>query len=275
MGGLVREPIDRRETMDSQHDEPLAWARRPARALILGWSDSCGVDVGNEEADDLARRIHDAAIPFDGDAETIERCVTDAIHFLADRVEHDGAAAELLRKAAADLSAAFVDAGLVAEPRCIQAATANAEGGPSPGSTLPEREEPHGADIAPSATRDSQRPRRLDFIFAKPVDVRLIGGQRGQVRHAPFDGRVKVTGLPDRAMLASLDDLTERSRAALTRAPVRRRVEVHVRCSRRSCGQVFRGWLTERHTVENTDGEVICSHADLFTGLCPEHRRTE
>jgi len=99
-----------------------------------------------------------------------------------------------------------------------------------------------------------------------------------QIAHPPYFGIVRVTDAThgaSRAMLISLDDLTARSRSALERATVRRRVEVLARCSCHLCDQVCRMYLTERHTVENTDGEVICSHADLFSGLCPRHRRND
>jgi len=124
----------------------------------------------------------------------------------------------------------------------------------------------------------SERPPRRDLIYAEPVDVRLADGRSGVVRHPPFDGRVQVVPPADRkrrgcAMNVPLDDLAERSRIALAKARVRRRVEVRVRCSsRRSCPRMIRGWLTERNTVETKDGTAICSLADLFCGRCPQHR---
>jgi len=124
-----------------------------------------------------------------------------------------------------------------------------------------------------------ERPPRRDLIYADPVEVRLADGRRGVVRHPPFDGKVQAALPADRgrrggAILVPLDDLAECSRIALAKADVRRRVEVCVRCSRRSCPRVIPGcWLTERNTVETTDGDPICSAADLFSGRCSEHRR--
>jgi hypothetical protein len=99
------------------------------------------------------------------------------------------------------------------------------------------------------------------------------------VRHPPFDGRVQVVSPADRkrrgsVTIVALDDLAEQSRIALARADVLRRVSVRVRCSRRSCARTIRGWLTEQKTVETSDGQPICSLADLFNGRCPEHRRS-
>jgi hypothetical protein len=123
-----------------------------------------------------------------------------------------------------------------------------------------------------------ERPPRRDLIYAEPVDVRLADGRSGVVRHPPFDGRVRVVPPADRkrrgcAINVPLDDLAERSRIALAKGRVRRRVEVRVRCSRRSCKRTIQGWLTEQKTVETTDGQPICSLADMFSGRCPEHRR--
>jgi hypothetical protein len=124
----------------------------------------------------------------------------------------------------------------------------------------------------------AERPPRRDLIYAEPVDVRLADGRRGVVRHPPFDGKVQAVLPAHRKrrggiLLVPLDDLAERSRIAPAKAKVRRRAEVRVRCSRRSCPRMIRGWLTERDTVETTDGVAICSLADLFCGRCPEHRR--
>jgi hypothetical protein len=122
-----------------------------------------------------------------------------------------------------------------------------------------------------------QRPLRRDLIYAVPVEVRLADGRSGIVRHPPFDGRVQVVLPADLrrrggAILVPLDDLSQRSRIALAKADVRRRVSVRVRCSRRSCTRTIFGWLTEKNTVETTDGQPICSLAGLFSGKCPEHR---
>ena len=123
------------------------------------------------------------------------------------------------------------------------------------------------------------RPPRQDLIYAEPIDVRLADGRRGVVWHPPCDGKVQAVLPAHRErrggmLLVPLDDLVERSRIALAKAEVRRRVQVRVRCSHRSCPRMIRGyWLTERNTVETTDGKVTCSLADLFNGRCPEHRR--
>ncbi len=144
---------------------------------------------------------------------------------------------------------------------------------------------PAAGDTEESARRDASgqdmcggRPPRRDVIYAEPVDVRLADGRRGVVWHPPCDGKVEAVLPAHRErrggmLLVPLDDLVERSRSALRSAKVRRRVEVRVRCSRRSCARMIRGWLTERNTVETTDGRVTCSLADLFSGRCPEHRR--
>ena len=144
---------------------------------------------------------------------------------------------------------------------------------------------PGAGDTEASAHRDASgqnmcggRPPRRDLIYAEPVDVRLADGRSGVVRHPPFDGRVQVVPPADRkrrgcAINVPLDDLAEESRITLANADALRRVSVRVRCSRRSCARMIRGWLTERNTVETTDGEAICSLADLFSGRCPEHRR--
>jgi len=140
-----------------------------------------------------------------------------------------------------------------------------------------EQETPRRDSTKQSAC--SERPPRRDLIYAAPVDVRLADGRRGVVRHPPFDGRVRVVPPADRkrrgcAINVPLDDLAERSRIALAKARVRRRVEVRVRCSSRlSCPRMIRGWLTERNTVETKDGAALCSLADMFSGRCPEHRR--
>jgi hypothetical protein len=130
--------------------------------------------------------------------------------------------------------------------------------------------DPSGQDI-----RGERLPRR-DLIYAEPVLVKLADGRRAVVRHPPFNGQVQAVAGGKRrgeTILVPLDDLAERSRIALAKARVRRRVEVRVRCSSRlSCPRMIRGWLTERNTVETKDGAAICSQADLFCGRCPDHR---
>ena len=122
-----------------------------------------------------------------------------------------------------------------------------------------------------------ERPPRRDLIYADPVEVRLADGRSGVVRHPPFDGTVQVAPPANRkrrrcAINVPLDDLAEQSRITLANADALRRVSVRVRCSRRSCTRTIQGWVTERNTVQTTDGKVICSLADLFNGRCPEHR---
>jgi hypothetical protein len=141
-----------------------------------------------------------------------------------------------------------------------------------------EQETPRRDSTKQSAC--SERPPRRDLIYAEPVDVRLADGRSGVVRHPPFDGRVRVVPPADRkrrgcAINVPLDDLAERSRIALAKARVRRRIEVRVRCSSRlSCPRMMRGWLTADGKIETIDGEPTCSsRADLFNGRCPEHRR--
>ena len=103
-----------------------------------------------------------------------------------------------------------------------------------------------GERIAPGTADgegDGRRPLRYDRIYAKPVSV-TSGGEGGTVRFPPFDGGVRVERGGRRATVAALDDLSEDDRSALARTPVRRRVELHVRCSVRGCAQAFRAWLS-------------------------------
>ena len=76
-----------------------------------------------------------------------------------------------------------------------------------------------------------------------------------------------------RSRIVPLDDLTDDSRRALRAGSVRRRVEVHSRCSFPSCSQAIRLFLSESQHVENIDGERECGVADLFWGRCPKHKR--
>lgn len=101
-----------------QHDRPPVPTPSPSRSLILAWADSHGIDIGNEEADDLARRVQACAIPWDN-AEVAETCITDVIYYLAGRVEHNPDAEEMLTNAACEVSASFYRAGLVERPRCV------------------------------------------------------------------------------------------------------------------------------------------------------------
>jgi len=123
---------------------------------------------------------------------------------------------------------------------------------------------------------DGRRPLRYDRIY--PVRV-SAGGEGGTVRFAPFDGCVRIERGGRRATVVALDDLSEDDRSALARTPVRRRVEVHVRCSARGCAQAYRAFLSppsasgDEIAVEDTSGERICGFAGLFAARCPAHRR--
>jgi len=92
-------------------------------------------------------------------------------------------------------------------------------------------------------------------------------------------GRVRRWRGGRRATVVALDDLSEDDRSALARTPVRRRVEVHVRCSARGCAQAYRAFLSppsasgDEIAVEDTSGERICGFAGLFAARCPAHRR--
>ena len=90
----------------------------------------------------------------------------------------------------------------------------------------------------------------------------------------PFDGCVRVKPEQGCTEVVALDDLPSAARAAL-RSPVRKRVEVHPRCSTKGCGQAFRGFLTTDGVVELSDGEYVCDFASLFRGHCPDHKRAE
>jgi len=121
---------------------------------------------------------------------------------------------------------------------------------------------------------------RYDRIYAEPVRVN-VGDEAGTVRFPAFDGRVRVErGGGGRATVAALDDLQEDDRRDLARSPVRKRLEVHIRCTVPGCGQAFRGWLSppsasgDEIAVEDTSGGRISGgFAGLFAARCPTHRR--
>ena len=237
----------------------LRCANRPTRRAILAWAGACGIDVDNESADTLVRRLHDETIPFDGDPDVVERCVVEAIHWMADRAD-DGAAGNALRNAAEVVSKAFeqVEFGGVVAPT-QRAATDAADSAP---------DETHASD------ESIPRPTRYDIIYYRPVEIRLADGRRGKVVHPPFDACVRVKPEQGCTVVVAIDDLPSAARAAL-RSPVRKRVEVHPRCSVSGCGLAFRGFLTTEGAVELSDGEYVCDFASLFHGHCPDHRRAE
>lgn len=245
--------------MNEQDDLQLNSGRKPTRSLVLAWADVCGIDVDNESADTLVRRLHDQTIPFDGDPDVVERCVVEAVRWMADRAE-DGTAAGALWHAAEVVSKAFEQAefvGVVASP---------------------ELAAPKASDFVPAETDASdgsiRRPFRRDIVYPVPVDIRLADGRRGKVVHPPFDACVRVKPEQGCTIVVAIDDLPMAARASL-RAPVRKRVEVHPRCSVPGCGLAFRGFLTTDGDVELSDGEYVCDFASLFRGHCPDHKRAE
>lgn len=188
---------------------------------VLAWADAHSIDVSNDEADDLVRRL---------------------------RAAH----------------------------------SSDSDGGgqhPTPSRGIPDTPSPDDDDRAPGMAvgEDVGRPIRYDYLYASPVAV-TVGGERAVALHPPFDGRVRLrpVGEKARAVLVALDELSEDDRTALARAPVRRRIEAHVRCSVRGCAQAYRAWLSasgDEIAVEDTAGERICGSAGLFAARCGAHRR--
>lgn len=245
--------------MNKQDDLQLNSGRKPTRSLVLAWADVCGIDVDNESADGLVRRIHDQTIPFDGDPDVVERCVVDALHWMADRAEA-GAAGNALRDAAEVVSKAFEQAEFVGSAAQPEPA--------SPGEADSAPDEAHACD------ESIRRPMRYDVIYCQPIDIRLADGRRGKVVHPPFDACVRVKLEQGCTIVVAIDDLPVTVRASL-RAPVRKRVEVHPRCYVPGCGLAFRGFLTTDGNVELSDGEYICDFTSLFRGHCPGHKRAD
>ena len=237
----------------------LRCANRPTRRAILAWADACGIDVDNESADTLLRRLQYETIPFDGDPDIVERCVTEALRWMADRVS-DRAGGGALRDAAEVVSDAFKEAVLadVAAP-------------PEPAATEAVRS---ALDGTHTSDESIPRPMRYDIIYCRPVEIRLADGLPVKVVHPPFDACVRVKPEQGCTEVVAIDDLPSAARAAL-RSPVRKRVEVHPRCSTKGCGQAFRGFLTADGVVELSDGEYVCDFASLFRGHCPDHKRAE
>jgi hypothetical protein len=180
---------------------------RGTRSQVLAWADANSLDISNDEADDLVRRLRNTPSDETG----------------TDAPDGDG----------------------------VEPGTADGEG-------------------------DGRRPLRYDRIYPLRVSA---GGEGGTVRFAPFDGCVRIERGGRRATVVALDDLSEDDRSALARTPVRRRVEVHVRCSARGCAQAYRAFLSppsasgDEIAVEDTAGERICGFAGLFAARCPAHRR--
>lgn len=197
----------------------------PTRSAILAWADACGIDVDNESADTLVHRLHGQAIPFEGDPDVVERCVVEALHWMADRSE-DGSA---LQGAAEVVAKAFEQAEFVG------------------GAAHPEPASPEDADTTQEETQTSAqsppRPMRHDIIYSVPVEVRLADGRRGKVAHPPFGACVRVKLNDGCTIMVALDDLPMAARTAL-QAAVRKWIEVHPRSSAPGCGMSFRGFLT-------------------------------
>jgi len=211
------------------------------RSRVLAWADAHSIDISNDEADDLVRRLRTAPSDWTG---------TDA---------RDG------------------------DDKSSDSAGGGQHGRvPAPSRGIPDTPSPDGDRVEPG-TADGEgvgrRPLRFDRIYAKPVSV-TAGGDGGTVRFPPFDGRVRVERHGSRATVAALDDLQEDDRRVLARSPVRKRLEVHIRCTVPGCGQAFRGWLSppsasgDEIAVEDTAGERISGgFAGLFAARCPAHSR--
>lgn len=249
---------------------PSEWAGSPTVDVILGWADAHSIDLSQEEVGDLRRRIHDSAIPFDSQPQTVERCVTDAIDWMADRAVGP-IGAEMLRRAAAGVSEAFVAAGLVERPRY-----AVGRGGEPRREQAMETDEPEKVEGgALSLSEHIEQPARRDVIYTRAVSVAMEDGGTGVVRFPAYNGRVRVN-LPNApAVNLPVDDLTQESRARLRSSRVRRRVRVVVRCTHAGgCSQALFAWLTPDGSVEDTQGEPIdtLERLDLlFSAVCGRH----
>ncbi len=243
------------------HDDFRLRTRPRTRECIMLWLDEFGLhDADDEAVACLVKRLDTLAAPFDGNPEKIEAFIGDLIDWLSARV--DGRAEAVLREASAKLSDAFVEAGVVEKPRVVPAASQETDGA-----------EPT-ADV--NDTTDGKtnfRPLRRDLIYTSPIEIELVDGSRGSALHPPFDGRVRVRTARGGSRIVPLDDLTDVSRQALWAVLIRRRVEVHVRCSLAACSQARRLWLTQDLRVEDIDGETECRVDDLFWGRCLKHTR--
>jgi len=205
-----------------------------ARSQVLAWADAHSIDCSNEEADDLVRRLRNA--PSDGTG--------------ADARDGDDKSPD------------------------------SADGGkhPTPSRGIPDMLSPPDNDHAPGMAvgegEDGCRPLRYDYLLASPVAV-TVGGEQAVAMHAPYDGRVRVRPEREdaRAIVVALDDLDDAGRSALLAAPMRRRIEIIVRCRTRRCPKCYRAWLSGDGSVEDTSGREICKVQDLFLARCGDHKR--
>lgn len=255
---------------------PLVWAPNSTREVILGWMDSFNIDADNEAVDGLVRRIHAAALPFDADPMTLLDCLVEAIFWQADRI--DGRkAANLLRHAAEQISDAFADAGLIDGQHCVGTTTPDATGdGQSPDAEPEQRDGKNAEEESTPTPGEAPQPMRRELIYDAAVEVQLANGSSGSVAHPPFFGRVRMAPRDGRPRIVPVDDLCQQSQRALKSARVRRRVEVHARCSyAQGCTQKLPAFLAEDQRVEDAEGNTVCGFADLFYGRCPQHLRNE
>ena len=236
--------------------------RPQTQECILLWLDEFGLrDADDEAVACLVKRLDTLDAPFDHDPERIEAFIGDLIEWVSATVDSQGRMT--LLAASATVSEAFVKSGLAEEPRCVF----------PPKSPRNEDEEPTAKARREADTGATVRPMRRDLIYAGPVEVKLADGSRGSVLHPPFDGRVMVKPRRGRSRMVPLDDLADGGLQALRAGTIRRRVEVHSRCSVPSCSQAIRLFLSENTNVESIDGERECGIADLFWGRCPKHTR--
>ncbi len=226
------------------------------------WLDEFGLhDAEDEAVECLVKRLDTLDAPFDHDPERIEAFIGDLIEWLSARV--DGQGQRVLLEASAMVSEAFVEAGVVEKPRSI-----------APKASQETDDAQLATDTQDEVNAEANfRVMRRDLIYASAIEIELADGSCGFVLHPPFDGRVKMKAASGRSRFVTLDDLTDDSRRTLRAGSVRRRVEVHSRCSFPSCSQAIRLFLSESQHVENIDGERECGIADLFWGRCPKHKR--
>lgn len=228
------------------------------------WLDEFGLhDADDEAVACLVKRLGTLDAPFDHDPERIEVFIGDLIEWVSTRV--DGQGQKVLLQASAMVSEAFVEAGVVEKPRCV-----------APKASQETDDAQPGTDMRDETNAEANfRVMRRDLIYASAIEIELADGSCGFVLHPPFDGRVKMKAARGRSRIVPLDDLTDDSVRALREGSVRRRVEVHSRCSFPPCSAAIRLFLSENQTVENIDGERECGVADLFWGRCPKHTRNK
>lgn len=234
------------------------------RECIMLWLDEFGLEDADDEAVAcLVKRLDTLDAPFDHDPDRIEAFISDLIDWVSARV--NGRAEVVLREASVMLSEAFVKAGVIEKPRCV-ARKASQE---------TDDVEPATDAHYETNAEENFRPMRRDLLFTSPIEIELADGSCGSVLHPPFDGKVRVRPARGRSRIVPLDDVTDDSLRALRSGNVRRRVEVHSRCSFPPCSQAIRLFLSESQHVENIDGERECGIADLFRGRCPRHTRNK